>query len=173
MCPYMQAIKSGHMEVFLRLFPIRGCGIEANITGLPLSMAAANGHGEIVDFLILNGADVYRNHDHRYQDTRIGTCPTPLYAASANGHYAVVKQILAAGAGVDVISPRDLVMPSDGAGSEGSKHCSSLYAFAKKVRSFRVHFSFQSIFRSVWKHAFGAFVRKFQKFLDFLMNCKT
>jgi ankyrin repeat protein len=165
MCPYMQAIKAGHMEIVLLLFFMRGCGVKENITGLPLTMAAANGHSEIIDFLILNGADVI----YRCNDTRNGPCLTPLYAASANGHYAVVKQILAAEAGADVSSPRDLLMISDSAGNE---QYSSLYTLANKVRSLGVRRFLPEHCSMVWKHIFGAFLGKFQNFLEFIIYRK-
>jgi ankyrin repeat protein len=124
MCPYMQAIKDGQMNIFELLFPLDGCGGAENSTGLPLSMAAANGQAKIVDFLISKGANVFPSNalDPRLLGLKQGSntsSPTPLYAASANGHYAIVQKLLSAGAGADVMSARDL--PSDASGSEHSQ----------------------------------------------------
>jgi ankyrin repeat protein len=126
MNPYMQAIKDGQMDVFTLLFPLPGCGAEQNVAGLPLSMAAANGHTDIVDFLISTGASVFPsngldNPTPGLDQVSNMTCPTPLYAASANGHCVVVEKLLSAGAGADVISARDLLLESDGTGRDRSR----------------------------------------------------
>jgi ankyrin repeat protein len=126
MCPYMQAIKDGQMVVFSLLFPLPRCGVEQNATGLPLSMAAANGHTDIVDLLISRGANVFPSNGLGHPTPGLDrgsnmTSPTPLYAASANGHCAVVEKLLAAGAAADVIGARDLLLESDGTGKELSR----------------------------------------------------
>jgi ankyrin repeat protein len=130
MCPYMQAIKDGQRKIFALLFPLDGCGAEENSTGQPLSMAAANGRTEIVDFLISKGANVFPSSvlDPRLPELKQGSntsSPTPLYAASSHGHYSIAEKLLNAGAGVDVISARDLLQPS---GASGNEHSQGLYS---------------------------------------------
>lgn len=117
MCPYMQAIKDGHTDIF-SLFVLEGCSAEENTSGLPLGMAASHGRLEIAQMLISIGAIViphdplncwFQRSDMTWiQDSDL-TSPTPLYAAAANGHEAVVEYLLAQGAGIDVLSPRELI----------------------------------------------------------------
>jgi ankyrin repeat protein len=116
---YMQAIKEGNMRIFELLFPLPGCGIEGNSTGFPLALAAAHGRTKMVEFLISKGANVFQTQDAAYptQEKSKMPGPTPLYAASANGHYKIVERLLAAGAGADVISTKDVVLPVEGGGS--------------------------------------------------------
>jgi len=123
MNPYMQAIKEGHRIIFDLLFPLPGCGVEGNSAGFPLALAAAHGRTRIVDFLISKGANVFQTEGLAYRTQALDDSkakmpgPTPLYAASANGHYEIVELLLKAGAGADVISTKDVVQPSEGAGS--------------------------------------------------------
>ena len=119
---YMQAIKEGHMTIFDLLFPLPGCGVEGNGAGFPLALAAAHGKTKIVKFLISKGADVFQTNGLGYRTQGLDQKskmpgPTPLYAAAANGFYEIVELLLTAGAGVDVISTKDVVQLSEGAGS--------------------------------------------------------
>ena len=61
--------------------------------GTPLYMAADNGLAEMVEFLLLNGADV--NRKNRYNGT-------PLHAAAEKGYLEIVEMLLSAGADVNV-----------------------------------------------------------------------
>lgn len=119
---YMQAIKEGHRNIFDLLFPLPGCGTEGNSTGFPLALAAAHGRTKIVEFLISKDANVFQTEGLAYRTQGLDQKskmpgPTPLYAAATNGHYEIVERLLAAGAGVDVISTKDVVQPIEGVGS--------------------------------------------------------
>ncbi|CAL5353992.1 unnamed protein product [Camellia sinensis] len=79
-------------------------------TGLQaLHMASANGHLDIVDYLIRNGVDVNASNVEKN---------TPLHWACLNGHIEVVKNLILAGASVSVLNSHERT-PMDEAVSRG------------------------------------------------------
>ncbi|KAL6966599.1 hypothetical protein U1Q18_032381 [Sarracenia purpurea var. burkii] len=74
-----------------------------------LHMASANGHLDIVDYLIRNGADVNASNVEKN---------TPLHWACLNGHIEVVKNLILAGASVSVLNSHERT-PMDEAVSRG------------------------------------------------------
>ncbi|KAL3425249.1 hypothetical protein PVAG01_02040, partial [Phlyctema vagabunda] len=118
-CAYMRAIRNGRLDMVVYLLS-RGCGVNNNAEGLPLTMAASMGHLEIAQILIAHGADPFSNSsdaenltyvaDDSHNRFSIEISPTPLYAAAVNGHLEMVKYLLACGAGSDILSPTGLLV---------------------------------------------------------------
>ncbi|CAN4090412.1 unnamed protein product [Withania somnifera] len=63
-----------------------------------LHMASANGHSNIIDYLIRNGADVNASNLEKN---------TPLHWACLNGHVKVVKSLILAGASVSALNSHE------------------------------------------------------------------
>ena len=57
--------------------------------GTPLHKASSNGHSEIVEILLQNGAEVNALNEFDF---------TPLHFAAQNGHFAIVETLLTHGA---------------------------------------------------------------------------
>jgi ankyrin repeat protein len=125
MCAFMRAIRNGRhgvVEYLLNQDPelqLAGCGVNANIEGYPLSLAASNGHLGIAKMLLQHGADPCSASSTAYclvfqTTSSVEMSPTPLYAACANGHVAMVKFLLGKGAGPDSLSPTGILSQSAG-----------------------------------------------------------
>jgi ankyrin repeat protein/actin-like ATPase involved in cell morphogenesis len=71
------------------------------VAEFPLSVAAQNGHGEVVDFLLKAGADIEVKHQGVFGTRSCRAC-TPLRGAAENGHASVVALLLDAGAVIGV-----------------------------------------------------------------------
>jgi ankyrin repeat protein len=115
MCAYMRAIRNGRYKIVEHLLcpdSDTGSGFHANVEGLPLSLAASNGHLSIAELLLKYGADPF-SASSTFEDlvfqppssTEFQMSPTPLYAASANGQNPMVEFLLAKGADPDCLSP--------------------------------------------------------------------
>ncbi|KOM54787.1 hypothetical protein LR48_Vigan10g067900 [Vigna angularis] len=74
-----------------------------------LHMAAANGHVDIVEYLIIKGVDLNAPNEEKN---------TPLHWACLNGHVEVVKKLILAGANVSVLNRHERT-PMDEAVSRG------------------------------------------------------
>ncbi|XP_031124482.1 ankyrin repeat-containing protein P16F5.05c isoform X4 [Ipomoea triloba] len=74
-----------------------------------LHMASANGHCDIVDYLIRNEVDVNASNEEKN---------TPLHWACLNGHVEVVKSLILAGANVSALNSHERT-PMDEAVSGG------------------------------------------------------
>ncbi len=94
----IEAVKSGDVENTRSLLE-KGAGSdgidEEHLS--PLFWASAAGNLEVVDLLLLAGADVNRK-------VRFGS--TALIAAASWGHVAVIKRLIAAGADVNAVNDR-------------------------------------------------------------------
>jgi len=90
-----EALAGGHLEVAGILIQKAGADVNqaSGSDGItPLLMGSMNGHSEVVEFLLANGANV--NQASNYGET-------PLFTSSCRGHQEVVKLLLANGARVD------------------------------------------------------------------------
>ncbi|KAL2456208.1 GA-binding protein subunit beta-2 like [Abeliophyllum distichum] len=74
-----------------------------------LHMAAANGHLDIIEYLLCNGADINASNVEKN---------TPLHWACLNGHIEVVKHLILAGANVSLLNSHERT-PMDEAISRG------------------------------------------------------
>ncbi|CAL5425436.1 unnamed protein product [Camellia sinensis] len=89
------------------VLPNKSIGPQLQSTSL--HMASANGHLDIVDYLIRNGVDVNASNVEKN---------TPLHWACLNGHIEVVKNLILAGASVSVLNSHERT-PMDEAVSRG------------------------------------------------------
>ncbi|XP_064939202.1 uncharacterized protein LOC135650192 isoform X4 [Musa acuminata AAA Group] len=80
-----------------------------------LHMAAANGHLEIVEYLIQNGADASMKQDLNALNSEKNS---PLHWACLNGHIEVVKLLIQGGASVSLLNSHERT-PMDEAVSRG------------------------------------------------------
>lgn len=88
--PMCKAAYGGHLAVVETLV---AAGADVNAGSSPLHLAAREGHGEIVAFLLMKGAEKEAINSNRH---------TPLIMAVGAGHIAVVKTLIAAD--VDICS---------------------------------------------------------------------
>lgn len=93
----VNAVLSGNIENVLSLFEIGANVNFCNSKGeYPLIVASEEGHLDVVDLLLSNGANVH----NKCSDGASARNASPLMVASRKGHFAVVELLLSKGANV-------------------------------------------------------------------------